>query len=1020
MAFSSCDMLTGGGKDGEKGQDGLSLIWKGSSPTAPDSPGTNWAYLNTTDGNSYIWDGDSWEILVAAAIPGAPGVGVVWKGSHTAAPENPELNWAYYNTFDGSCYIWNGDAWDLMVMGTMPSPETYNTILEVDNAAAMPSGFAALAAAYKPHDIVNVTVTLAAGFDFSNLAAEIAATVNAADVTGLDPLNGLFTAIGSENIYVHYDFSRTSWTGLDGEDPAPFFLETTGSGNAYLPANLDVVRPYRNQILSITMPSTLKGVGDYLFYDLQGLQKVSFAGCGNLTTINSYAFAAASADNTALTDIEFTGCTKLEYIGDYAFLYSANLRGSKGTDTLDLSDIDVPLLTIRDYAFFRAGVNGAMKSIKLPGGGWFGNNAFVRNLGVESVWITDGRWKELTWNNFLYLDKPAGHDPYGYSSLPPLWVRETADGGRGLGTGFVLNFFVPDDITLQRMATGSDLLTNSEDDGNYFAGQLIPTNNGGDVYRGQSSMTLSGEISDTITKGKDKFLTNGSVPNTWTVYSRPEADSRYAVGTMANGVIILNAPPVAGLERLTPETGMAITGDPREYYLSADDAVSKPENGNKGQADLAGDMWMVGAGQYASRTGYFWQPAIASNSGAPVTGARALTVKDFYYPATIEQHERYTYRVYKIGPGQSKEFDTDGDGKADAFKDDILWSEWLTKKYGGDDTLMTRTFVVDEGDIDAKDPLLGYTLEDIKNLPKTGDPKIQWYSADVAEWEPKKGDDWSFGYVKTKKGSEYSFLTDGGENSKTFTKATLVEGDTTIAANAAAVAAEKSDNPQIYMTGEYYYFELVKTEVIVDGTSDWKKASRVGVDTYCIVNHVTDNNYYTDRRKVYYVYVSQDVNLLRTAKSGNENILDHDAELGVLQTYYEEIPDPVKTRYSLGTGPAAWLVNHHSVHLALKAGWNQVEEKTTYPGEISDPGQYRGIKTYRISAGIQGPFSTFDSGNNSNFSATAGKAYMLVDADGESGTMDDIVKQYYSDAGHEIPVPWVSVSLPVEPPAEVD
>jgi hypothetical protein len=162
------------------------------------------------------------------------------------------------------------------------------------------------------------------------------------------------------------------------------------------------------------------------------------------------------------------------------------------------------------------------------------------------------------------------------------------------------------------------------------------------------------------------------------------------------------------------------------------------------------------------------------------------------------------------------------------------------------------------------------------------------------------------------------------------------------------------------------------------------------------------------------VYVSQDVNLLRTAKSGNEVMLDHDKELGVVQTYYEEIPEPVKTRYSI-TDSAAWLMNHHSVHLALKAGWNQVEEKTTYPGEISSPAEYRGIKTYRISAGKQGPFSTFDASNTSNFSTSSGKAYMKVDADGASGTADDIEKQYYSDAGHEIPVPWKVEAVPPTP-----
>jgi hypothetical protein len=322
------------------------------------------------------------------------------------------------------------------------------------------------------------------------------------------------------------------------------------------------------------------------------------------------------------------------------------------------------------------------------------------------------------------------------------------------------------------------------------------------------------------------------------------------------------------------------------------------------------------------------------------------------------------------------------------------------------------------------------TLDELFAKDATMWADIRWYSPDVAEWAPKnsnvnesgklKDEPFSdaFGYVKTKNGSIVSFLANitSGEPQKTFTKVDIKPADVNvITCNDAAVKAGLSDNPQIYLSGEYYYFKCHKTRdavTIIDNVDNWKKASRTGVDTYCIINHVTDNNYYTDRRKVYYVYVSQDVNLLRTAKSGNEITLDHDKELGVVQTYYEEIPDAVKTRYGLGTGPVAWTVNHHSVHLALKAGWNQVEEKTTYPGEISSAAEYRGIKTYRISTGKQGPFSTFNSSNTSNFSSTSGKAYMLVDADGASGTTDDIVNQYYSDAEHAIPVPWVMATAP--------
>lgn len=42
-----------------------SIVWKGAFESAGriESPQTNWAYFNTSDGNSYIYDGSKWNIL---------------------------------------------------------------------------------------------------------------------------------------------------------------------------------------------------------------------------------------------------------------------------------------------------------------------------------------------------------------------------------------------------------------------------------------------------------------------------------------------------------------------------------------------------------------------------------------------------------------------------------------------------------------------------------------------------------------------------------------------------------------------------------------------------------------------------------------------------------------------------------------------------------------------------------------------------------------------------------------------
>jgi uncharacterized repeat protein (TIGR02543 family) len=47
---------------------------------------------------------------------GDPGVGIVWKGELATAPEYPELNWAYYNTADRKSYIYDGNAWQTLAV----------------------------------------------------------------------------------------------------------------------------------------------------------------------------------------------------------------------------------------------------------------------------------------------------------------------------------------------------------------------------------------------------------------------------------------------------------------------------------------------------------------------------------------------------------------------------------------------------------------------------------------------------------------------------------------------------------------------------------------------------------------------------------------------------------------------------------------------------------------------------------------------------------------------------------------
>ena len=111
----------------ENGKDGTSIIWKGSFALPPENPEYLWAYFNTTDGCSYIYDGTNWTLLAQSGADGkdgengANGAYLIWQGSFESAQlleatkGTPEKLWAYFNTTDGCSYIYNGSEWTLMV-----------------------------------------------------------------------------------------------------------------------------------------------------------------------------------------------------------------------------------------------------------------------------------------------------------------------------------------------------------------------------------------------------------------------------------------------------------------------------------------------------------------------------------------------------------------------------------------------------------------------------------------------------------------------------------------------------------------------------------------------------------------------------------------------------------------------------------------------------------------------------------------------------------------------------------------
>ncbi|MCI7577801.1 MAG: hypothetical protein MST12_06040 [Spirochaetia bacterium] len=131
---------------GLSGTDGTSIVWKGSYAESDEieNPENLWAYYNTTDGCSYVFDGTKWCLLASKGVSGTDGTSIVWKGSYAGPDEieNPEYLWAYYNTTDGCSYIYTDLNWTLLAKGNLKADNENNGF--ESNNASVGNGFSLL------------------------------------------------------------------------------------------------------------------------------------------------------------------------------------------------------------------------------------------------------------------------------------------------------------------------------------------------------------------------------------------------------------------------------------------------------------------------------------------------------------------------------------------------------------------------------------------------------------------------------------------------------------------------------------------------------------------------------------------------------------------------------------------------------------------------------------------------------------------------------------------------------------
>ena len=154
LLAAGCDLLT------EKEDEQHLFTWLGSLDAHPENPQLYWAYYNTADGSSYIFNGMIWNLLAAGSTDG---ISIVWKGSSSTAPENPQEYWAYHNTETGNSYIFNGNYWELLAASGADGDSSNGTVIQETYYTLLYDGNGHTSGSIPAHSstyLVNRTVTV--------------------------------------------------------------------------------------------------------------------------------------------------------------------------------------------------------------------------------------------------------------------------------------------------------------------------------------------------------------------------------------------------------------------------------------------------------------------------------------------------------------------------------------------------------------------------------------------------------------------------------------------------------------------------------------------------------------------------------------------------------------------------------------------------------------------------------------------------------------------------------------------
>ena len=269
---------------GDNGSDGITIRWCGSYANSSEieNPQFLWAYYNITEGCSYIYNGNEWELLARKGTDGATGSGeggIRWLGSFYGSSEifNPVALDAYFNITDGSSYIYNGTEWMLLAKAGEDG------IDGIDGTNGTNGKSITWRGSKTCHEDI---------FDPKEMDAYWNTTENCAYIyTGYSwyvlvkgPASGGTGSNSNTNIGSEVGANVVGTTLISWDSPEGVIRIPNGVTDIAEDVFFD-----KDKITRVIIPSSVVNISKEAFYDCDGLTSVEFLGNG-LEIIGEYAF----------------------------------------------------------------------------------------------------------------------------------------------------------------------------------------------------------------------------------------------------------------------------------------------------------------------------------------------------------------------------------------------------------------------------------------------------------------------------------------------------------------------------------------------------------------------------------------------------------------------------------------------------------------------------------------------------------------------------------------------------------